>query len=113
MNTKAGEAKVARKSEEQKRAEFLDTVESIVNNNRNSQYGGAENSFTLVATLWTIYLSTRRASTGTEVYFLGPLDVALMMDLLKTARLATNITHFDSWLDKAGYAACGGSLINP
>jgi len=38
---------------------------------------------------------------------LKPHDVALMMALLKIARLKGNPIHGDSWVDLAGYAACG------
>jgi len=34
-------------------------------------------------------------------------DVALMMAAMKLARLRFNPTHEDSWVDLAGYAACG------
>jgi hypothetical protein len=30
-----------------------------------------------------------------------------MLDLMKTARLQNMPSHADSWIDKAGYAACG------
>jgi hypothetical protein len=33
-----------------------------------------------------------------------------MMALMKIARLATNPAHEDSWVDLAGYAACGASV---
>lgn len=97
--------------EQIKRKEFLEIVEGIVNNNRNVQYGGAEDSFSTIASLWNTFLSSRGIidSRSKEI---TALDVALMMDLMKTARLATNLYHLDSWIDKAGYATCGGGLIN-
>ena len=39
-----------------------------------------------------------------------PEDVAIMMGMLKIARLASNPQHMDSWVDLAGYAACGGEI---
>jgi hypothetical protein len=36
--------------------------------------------------------------------------VALMMDWVKTARLLETIDHADSWIDKCGYSALGGSF---
>jgi len=39
-----------------------------------------------------------------------PTDVAQMMVLMKIARLENSPTHMDSWIDVAGYAACGGEL---
>jgi len=34
----------------------------------------------------------------------------LMMALMKIARLRHNHGHADSWIDLAGYAACGGEI---
>lgn len=95
--------------EQHLRKEFLTTVEGIVNNDRASQYGGAEDSFLAIASFWTIYLRNKGILADDKVVI--ALDVALMMDLMKTARLTANPMHYDSWLDKAGYAACGGSLV--
>ena len=39
-----------------------------------------------------------------------PEDVAAMMALLKIARLMSNPEHVDSWIDGAGYLACGGEV---
>ena len=39
-----------------------------------------------------------------------PETVALMMALLKVARLIKSPEHLDSWVDLAGYAACGGEI---
>ena len=33
-----------------------------------------------------------------------------MMALLKIARASANPEHIDSWIDGAGYMACGGEL---
>jgi hypothetical protein len=38
--------------------------------------------------------------------------VALMMDWVKTARLLQTPDHEDSWIDKCGYSALGGSFGN-
>ena len=37
-------------------------------------------------------------------------DVAAMMALLKIARASVNPEHVDSWIDGAGYMACGGEI---
>jgi hypothetical protein len=41
---------------------------------------------------------------------LEPYDVALMMDDVKSARLCETPDHRDSWVDKAGYSACGAEV---
>lgn len=88
------------------RTKFLQEVDGIINNDRAKAYGTAENSFTNIANLWNAYLQAKNISV-----YLNALDVALMMDLMKTARLATNLLHKDSWIDKAGYSACGGGIV--
>ena len=35
-----------------------------------------------------------------------------MMALLKIARIATGGPKEDSWVDLAGYAACGGEIVS-
>ena len=76
---------------------------------RGKPYGGAEDNFERIARLWSAHLVNRYND------YLGNLtldrkDVAIMMILLKTARLANDPEHRDSWVDIAGYAACGGAL---
>jgi hypothetical protein len=39
-----------------------------------------------------------------------PWDVAVPMILMKLARLANAPKHRDSWLDIAGYTACGADV---
>jgi hypothetical protein len=79
------------------RKEVLDRAAECVLRDRNTQYGAPENTFTEIAGLWSLYLG----------HLIQPHDVALMMALLKIARLKGNPTHGDSWVDLAGYAACG------
>jgi hypothetical protein len=64
---------------------------------RNNEYGGPEDSFGVIANFWSVYL-------GRKVY---PHDVAMMMSLLKIARIKANKSYGDGYVDLAGYAACG------
>lgn len=82
------------------RLEILGKAAHIVTRDRNVQYGPPENTFQRIANLWTAYLGD---------YEFLPTDVAAMLALLKIARLASNPVHEDSWVDLAGYAACGAS----
>lgn len=69
----------------------------IVNGARNQTYGNVEENFDRIASLWSIYLDTA----------VTPIDVAMMMVLLKTARVSTGgVSHYDNYVDVAGYAAC-------
>lgn len=89
------------------REEILAGARACVLQDRNRAYGGPEDSFSLIAGFWTVYL-------GQEV---TAVQVAHMMALMKMARLTANPTHMDSYIDLAGYAACGAEVasasINP
>ena len=54
--------------------------------------------------MWTAYVSYAYG----EVIQFQPADVAAMMSMLKLARIAKSPEKADSWIDLAGYAACGG-----
>lgn len=77
-----------------------------VNSERASQYGAPEDSFARIARHWQVYLLNAK---GLEID-ITPTDVALLMDLMKTARLENMPGHRDSWVDKAGYARCGAAI---
>lgn len=66
---------------------------------REQDYGTPEDSFALIGKLWTDYM---------DVLF-TPKDVAMMMALLKVARIKAG-DKADSFVDLAGYAACAGEI---
>lgn len=74
---------------------------------RGVPYGGVEDNFQRIANLWNAHMQNRY---GEEAPYLDPADVAMMMALMKIARLAHAPSHADSWVDVAGYAACGGEI---
>lgn len=87
------------------RADILNAAMDAVDR-RPTAYGPPEQNFTRIARRWRVHLLNR---FGLDV----PIDgasVALMLDDMKSARLEATITHADSWVDKAGYAACGGEV---
>ena len=87
------------------RKELLAKATTIVTGERDAQYGGPEDSFGRIAKLWTAYLENRIS--------ILPEDVACMMMLLKVARLRSSCYEsMDSWVDIAGYAACGGEIAS-
>lgn len=88
----------------QTRAYFLDEAKTIICNDRENQYGSPENSFKLIAELWTAYLGEHLTK------YLEESDVAIMMALLKIARISTGSFKEDSWIDAIGYLACGAEL---
>lgn len=82
------------------------TVLQDINQERASQYGTPEDNFARIARHWKVYLLNAK---GLDVD-ITPTDVALLMDLMKTARLENMPGHRDSWVDKAGYARCGAAI---
>ena len=62
-------------------------------------------SFETIAAHWTAHLRGRYGELATIK--LDSADVAAMSAMIKLARLAETPDHEDSWVDLAGYAACG------
>lgn len=91
------------------REKVLAEAKRCVCGERDQSYGGPEDSFRLIAKLWEPYVKEKIVPKETPVD-IEPEDVAIMMGLLKVARLASNPQHMDSWVDLAGYAACGGEI---
>lgn len=90
------------------RKAILDEAAKAVLDDRTNTHGGVEDNFKTIADFWTNHLQARRLLPASES--LSAQDVAVMLALLKCARLAQNFNHMDSWADLAGYAACGGGL---
>lgn len=82
------------------RAEILDAAKVCVCGNRENEYGSPENNFQRIADLWSVYKDIKFTSN----------DVAMMMALLKIARIKTGTGEEDSYIDLAGYAACGAEI---
>lgn len=82
-----------------KRAEILEAARQCVCGEREQEYGKPENNFALVGKLWGAY-------TGQPF---SAKDVAMMLALLKVARIKTGVKG-DSFVDLAGYAACAGEI---
>lgn len=90
------------------REEILKEALRCVTGGREQQYGSPEDSFMVIAELWTVYLEHKCVEDNGAV-LLHPEDVAAMMALLKIARICTGKYKGDNWVDLAGYAACGGA----
>lgn len=89
------------------RAGILDDAKRIITQDRSDSYGPPEDNFRQIAEVWNWYLR-HRLNVPVE---LRPHDVALLMDLLKTARMFHNSDNYDTWLDKAGYVGCGWGCV--
>lgn len=75
---------------------------------RGPNYGTPENNFRCIADYWTQHMINRHGDQG--VIGFDATDVAIMMTLVKLARLDNQPHHLDSWIDIAGYAACGANI---
>ena len=87
------------------RSEILDKAKQCVCGQREQDYGSPESNFQIIANLWNDYLGF-----VDHDYDITPTDVAMMMALLKIARIKNGGGTGDSFVDLAGYAACGGEL---
>lgn len=92
-----------------KRAEVLDEAKKCVCGQREQDYGSPEDNFSTIGYLWSAYLRAAHPNLNIALNEVTPKDVAVMMSLLKVARIATGSSP-DSFIDLAGYAACAGEI---
>ena len=85
------------------REEILDKAKECVCGKRVTDYGKPEDNFQRIADLWNAYF-------GTKELFFEARDVAIMMALLKMARIKSGNGSEDCYVDLAGYAACAGEI---
>ena len=67
---------------------------------RSVDYGAPDVAFDRIARLWSVALEME----------ITPRRVALMLALMKAARLIEREDHRDGWADLAGYAVIGSAL---
>lgn len=82
------------------RKELLQEAEQIVCNDRENTYGKPEDSFKTISDYWTVYKGVKFTAH----------DVAMMMALLKVARIQNGKHKDDNYIDLAGYTACAGEI---
>ena len=82
------------------RERILQLAAEAVCGQREQDYGSPEDNFATIAYFWSVYL-------GMDI---TAQDVAMMMILLKTARVKNGGGTGDSFVDIAGYAACAGEI---
>lgn len=88
-----------------KKEEFLDKAKECVCGQREKDYGPMKRNFQMIADLWNAYLLPDDLT-----HTITSTDVAMMMALLKIARIKNGEGTEDGFIDLAGYAACGGEL---
>lgn len=80
---------------------MLDEARGLVTGDRNAVYGPPNQDFQRTADMasaWGFQVDGKPLQSH---------HVAIFVDLIKTSRLKWTPTKRDSWVDKAGYAACG------
>lgn len=82
------------------RAEILDAAKKIVTGDREKQYGKPEDNFAVIAEFWTTYIGNPISSE----------DVAIMMALLKIARIRSGSYKADSFVDGVGYLSLAAEI---
>lgn len=81
---------------------ILQEAANLIEGDRNDQHGAREKCHAEIAKLWTWW-------TGFQI---DPHDVAVMMAMLKIARIKTGSYNRDSYLDACGYLSIAGELRN-
>jgi hypothetical protein len=85
----------------QDRGDILDTAKQYITKDRAEAHGDLETNFATIAAYWSAHLETPVTST----------DVAIMMGLVKIARLKFKPNNMDNWIDGCGYLACGAEIV--
>lgn len=77
---------------------MLADAAKVISGQRDAQYGGPEDNFGRIAAIWSIIFQREFTKE----------DVAMAMIGVKLARFVSDYGFQpDTWLDIAGYAACG------
>jgi hypothetical protein len=79
------------------RRRVLREADKLVNGDRNNQYGPPHQDFARAAEIASAIL-------GAEI---DAHHIAMIQIAVKLSRLTWDPSKFDSWVDLAGYAACG------
>jgi len=88
------------------RKEILEIAEELISGVRHQSYGEATESFNRVARLWNAYLYNQFR----EGRLISAGDVGIMMALLKIARMQTDPSLMDNYVDACGYLALTGEI---
>lgn len=83
-----------------KREDILKAANACVNGSRQQDYGNPEDNFKKIGDLWSAY-------TGHKY---SPVDVSIMLMLMKVGRMSTGSGTDDTYIDMCGYAACAGEI---
>jgi hypothetical protein len=90
------------------RAKTLGEAGRLVNGDRNAQYGAPYEDFSRTAA--ALDGLGYQVAVGDDVRALEPHDVAVILSAVKLSRIMSSPQKQDSWVDLAGYAACGAEV---
>ena len=94
-----------------KASDMLLHAAELVGGQRAADYGDKTENHERIANLWNAWLSETRMGHSDHITIM-PYDVAMMMLLVKVARLMHSPGHQDSHVDIAGYASILEEIAN-
>ena len=94
-------------SKNYQRGRILLEALDVINGERQDQYGEPEDSFSTIAHYWSVYLRQKHIVS----YAINSDDVAIMMALMKIARMGNGAGTKDSAVDCCGYIALAEDIL--
>ena len=82
------------------RGDILKEASRLTHGDRNKNYGDPFTNHQRIAALWSVYLETP----------ISPDQAAIMLALVKVARLIETPDHLDSFIDGAAYFGIAGEI---
>ena len=90
--------------------DICEQASKIISGERQGQYGSPEDSFAVIAAFWNTYIESRLNLSCANAIELSSNDVAIMMALMKIARICNGVFKEDSYVDAIGYLAIAAEL---
>lgn len=84
------------------RGDILQEASRLTHGDRNKNYGDPLTNHQRIASLWSVYLETE----------VSPAQAAIMLALVKVARLIETPDHLDSFIDGAAYFSIAGEIAH-
>ena len=89
-----------------KRGEILAEAASLIDGDRNAQYGPPTQDFKRTSDM------LNALGYRLDGQMLAPSDTAIILACVKLSRLMHSRGKRDNWVDLAGYAGCGGECAS-
>jgi hypothetical protein len=84
------------------RGDILKEASRLTHGDRNKNYGDPLTNHQRIAGLWSVFLETE----------VSPAQAAIMLALVKVARLIETPDHLDSFIDGAAYFSIAGEIAH-